>query len=351
MGYSVDDEQNMNDKNMQVDEVEADEVETGDEDEEEDDEHEEEQNDYETLKSQIEEKTDRSKYDPSQNKDERRAIRGELRRLGKKMEENKRTLLQADNDGLNEGILMQNEVYARIKNVSEATIDSKLLVMTADLGAQKARNLKLDNNLFNADEFVSKIRTLGSSRGMLNWKRIGKRAFKFSQRAYTMDFMLGPLSVEKKQRKTARHVRIIKNKEDLVQPTQLQEGDIAQQENETSANVNQIYKILDESGPTNYLEFITNPESFSQTVENMFYVSFLIRNAVAEIDDSSGQPILATRAPPAPEELAQDLTKKQIIMSLDIHSWKDIIQTYGIRTSIIPTRPKRLQNMSSSKWY
>ena len=54
----------------------------------------------------------------------------------------------------------------------------------------------------------------------------------------------------------------------------------------------------------------------------MFYVSFLIRNAVAEIDDSSGQPILATRAPPAPEELAQDLTRKQIIMSLDIHSWK-----------------------------
>ena len=61
--------------------------------------------------------------------------------------------------------------------------------MTADLGAQKARNLKLDNNLFNADEFVSKIRTLGGSRGTLNWKRIGKRAFKFNQRAYTMDFM------------------------------------------------------------------------------------------------------------------------------------------------------------------
>ncbi|KAG2216507.1 hypothetical protein INT45_013085 [Circinella minor] len=348
----------MNDKNMEVDELEADEVEAGEEEEEdeedeeeEDDDDEDEQNDYETLKSQIEEKTDRSKYDPSQNKDERRAIRGELRRLGKKMEENKRTLLQADNDGLNEGIQMQNEVYARIKNVSEATIDSKLLVMTADLGAQKARNLKLDNNLFNADEFVSKIRTLGSSRGTLNWKRIGKRAFKFNQRAYAMDFMLGPLSVEKKQRKITRHVRIIKNKEDLVQPTQLQEGDIAQQENETSANVNQIYKILDESGPTNYLEFITNPESFSQTVENMFYVSFLIRNAVAEIDDSSGQPILATRSPPTPEELAQDLTKKQIIMSLDIHSWKDIIQTYGIRTSIIPTRPKRQQNMSSSKWY
>ncbi|KAI9246679.1 Nse4 C-terminal-domain-containing protein [Phascolomyces articulosus] len=346
MVHNDDDNQNTN-GNMEVDEMESEEEYSQDDDEEE----EEENNDYETLTRQIAEKTDRTKYDPSQNKEERRQIREELRRLSKKMEENKRSLLQADNDGLNEGIQMQNEVYARIKNVSEATIDSKLLVMTADLGAQKARNLKLDNDLFNADEFVSKIKTLGGSRSKLDWTRIGNRAFEYNQRAHTIDFMLGPLSVEKKQRKTVRQVRIIKNKEDLVQPTQLQEGDIAQQENETSANVNQIYKILDENGPINYLEFITNPESFSQSVENMFYVSFLIRNAVAEIDDSSGQPILTTRAPPAPEELAEDLTKKQIIMSLDIPLWKDIIDTYGIRSSIIPTRPRRQQSMTSTRWY
>ncbi|KAI9497138.1 Nse4 C-terminal-domain-containing protein [Zychaea mexicana] len=307
------------------------------------------------MKSQIEEKTDRSKYDPSQNKEERRQIRGELRRLGKKMEGNIRITKKnsdTDNDGLNECILMQNEVYARIKNVSEATIDSKLLVLTADIGAQKARNLKLDSDLFNADEFVGKVKSLGSgNRSTINWKRIGARAFEHSQRAHSMDFMLGPLSVEKKQRKTGRQVRIIKNKEDLVQPTQLQEGDIGQQENETSANVNQIYKILDEYGPVNYLEFITNPESFSQSVENLFYVSFLIRNAVAEIDDSSGQPILSTRAPPTTEELAEELTKKQIMMSLDIHLWKEIIDTYGIRSTIIPTRSKRHQDMTSTRWY
>lgn len=73
---------------------------------------------------------------------------------------------------------------------------------------------------------------------------------------------------------------------------QLQESDIQQQENETLKNVNAIWRILDERGQTNYFQFVTNPESFSQTVENIFYVSFLIRNGVAEIDDSSGQPLL-----------------------------------------------------------
>ena len=87
MVYNDDDNENINDKNMEVDELEDNENNyEGEEEEEEEDDDDEQQNDYETLKSQIEEKTDRSKYDPSQNKDERRAIRGELRRLGKKME-------------------------------------------------------------------------------------------------------------------------------------------------------------------------------------------------------------------------------------------------------------------------
>lgn len=79
----------------------------------------------------------------------------------------------------------------------------------------------------------------------------------------------------------------------------------------------------------NYFEFITNPESFSQTVENMFYVSFLIRNSVAGIDDTSGQPILSTRTYPTMDELAGGLNKKQIIMSLSIPLWK--VKKEGIR--------------------
>lgn len=54
----------------------------------------------------------------------------------------------------------------------------------------------------------------------------------------------------------------------------------------------------------------------------MFYVSFLIRNSVAEINDDSGQPILSTRAHPSMEELVGGLNKKQIIMSLSIPLWK-----------------------------
>ncbi|KAF7729267.1 nuclear protein [Apophysomyces ossiformis] len=318
---------------------------------------------YATLTQHLDQETDRSAYDPSQDKEERRQLRQSYRKLITKTEENRRNYTHVGNNGLIDTLEKANVLYARVRNTQEATLDSKLLVLSADLGTQKARNLRLDNQVFNVDEFVSKIITYGRSAEVterersrsdqepdLDWKKIGLKAVAFGKAAHSIDFMLGPLSVEKKQRKVTKQVRLVKNKEDLVQPTKLQESDLQQQENETSNNVNQIYRILDERGPVNYFEFITNPESFSQTAENMFYVSFLIRNAVAEIDDSSGQPILATRAPPLTEELADNLRKKQVIMNLDMALWKEIIETYGIRESTIPTRPKR-KEMTPGKWY
>lgn len=90
-----------------------------------------------------------------------------------------------------------NQFYA-VRNTQEATLDSRLLVLSADLSIQKARNLRMDLNTFDTDEFVSKIISLGGGRHVvetgdeqeeLNWIDIGKQAIRFGKRAVTMDFM------------------------------------------------------------------------------------------------------------------------------------------------------------------
>ncbi|ORX58109.1 hypothetical protein DM01DRAFT_1333773 [Hesseltinella vesiculosa] len=310
---------------------------------------------YQYMTQDFESRVDKSHYDPFQDKDERRQIRHDYRKLIKTTEDNKREYADAFGQGLDDTLAEANNLFTKVRNTTEATLDSRLLVLSADITTQKARNLRVDHQLFNVDEFIAKVKSFcsGSSPEVVaeNWVKLGKRATKYGRTVRSIDFMLGPLSVEKKKRKITKQVRLTKNKEDLVQPQQLEQNDIQKQTNETTLQVNQVYKILDQRGPTNYFEFITNPDSFSQTVENMFYVSFLIRNGVAEIDDSTGQPILATRATPSIDELSSGLTKKQLIIPLTMSLWEQMKKAYGIRRSIIPMRDTQENTLQAGKWY
>lgn len=67
---------------------------------------------------------------------------------------------------------------------------------------------------------------------------------------------------------------------------------MARQQNETSNNVQLIYNKLLDAGAVNMFRFIINPDSFAQTVENMFYLSFLIRDGKVSIENETGEPIL-----------------------------------------------------------
>jgi hypothetical protein len=101
------------------------------------------------------------------------------------------------------------------------------MVTISDLNSQKMQNIKIgENHEISLDEFVSKVITASAegqnhSENKLDWEYLGKAASLFGKRSHTMDFMLGPLSVERKEIKKARSVRLTKNKEDLVMPTKV----------------------------------------------------------------------------------------------------------------------------------
>ncbi|KAG1816966.1 hypothetical protein DFJ58DRAFT_673485 [Suillus subalutaceus] len=51
--------------------------------------------------------------------------------------------------------------------------------------------------------------------------------------------------------------------------------------------------ILTKAGPTNLFRFIVNPASFGQSVENLYYMSFLIRDGLCAVHTSvDGEPII-----------------------------------------------------------
>jgi hypothetical protein len=70
-----------------------------------------------------------------------------------------------------------------------------------------------------------------------------------------------------------------------VRPEEIQSDDITKDPQETSKMVTVIFKTLQSfgNGGVPYLKFIVNPDSFPQTVENMFYFSFLVKEGRAAI--------------------------------------------------------------------
>ena len=164
-----------------------------------------------------------------------------------------------------------------------------------------------------------------------NWEWLGRKAcFPNNLRPPVPSFLLGPLSVQKKVRKqTQRRERLQKqDPRNAVRPEEIKSKDIERVENANltilCTNIyHQLYNLMQqrhnevearftddlldedriklarESGLMDdwglpLFEAVINPLSFGQSVENLFYISFLIRDGKMRISsDSRGLPSLS----------------------------------------------------------
>lgn len=149
----------------------------------------------------------------------------------------------------------------------------------------------------------------------MDWAYFGREAaFKGNKRPATTDFLLGPLSVTKKTRVfRARRPGLKRDNANLVRPVEvIQDESNKEKENGATmmALVKGIYEILKdvvrknpkyEDDGIGLFRFVVNPHSFGQTVENIFYLSFLVKDGfVAFAENASGLPVLCEFLCPCP---------------------------------------------------
>ncbi|KAI5796326.1 Nse4 C-terminal-domain-containing protein [Peziza echinospora] len=343
---------------------------------------------------------DNQYYNPDQDHKERRSIRHNYRTLNRELADNKNEYMQKDSDGFLHIFNRANKTFENVKQTSDATLDSRLLVNTADAVFGKVKALDLGKDIsggVDIDEFVGKLiefmktspDVLGSSgrrrrRGggggdsdeeeddddgdagdAYDWAYLGRTAaFKSTKRPATSDFLLGPLSVQKRLRTIKARSQLKRNAANIVRPQELQLEQIEKQENTTTRLVQQVAKILERyvaeqtqlSGAdgVEYFRFVVNPESFGQTVENIFYVSFLVRDGRAAMweDEETGTPMLAISAQVDNEEEARNVVKNQVITRIDMWAWKQLVELLELKVPIIPTRPPdQALAVGGNGWY
>lgn len=165
----------------------------------------------------------------------------------------------------------------------------------------------------------------------MNWDWLGRRAcLPYNARPAVSGWLLGPLSVQKRTRQATQreaHERI--DPSQAVKPQELQQEDLGRQENSNltvmCSKINKlladtqrdsqeavesilsgagdlrpemVQDVMDQNnvaddGGIPLFHFCINPESFGQSVENLFYVSFLVRDGTVGISfDSRELPTL-----------------------------------------------------------
>ncbi|KAH7888403.1 Nse4 C-terminal-domain-containing protein [Phlebopus sp. FC_14] len=309
-------------------------------------------------------------YDPEQDAAEKRNIRKKYRQLEKQTGAMTEHMRPQDHDAedLVGQVAQADQLFAKVKNPTEATLDSSVLRNVSSISAQKARAMKLGSAAFDLDDFVSKLITYmggrqrfedqedGSEMEMeeapgLDWDRIGRKALAKSRRVPVTGFMLGPLSIEQKKRTQVKRQKQNQAQEEERRPQEIKEEDITRSDNETTKNVLKIKDILETTGPINLFKFVVNPNDFAQSVENLFYVSFLIRDGECAFEiTEEGDPTIMLCEPPTMQDRIEGVHGRQIVMEFDIATWKRAIEVWNITESIIPQRPAAKTRIGD-KWY
>ncbi|KAI0764164.1 Nse4 C-terminal-domain-containing protein [Trametes elegans] len=320
------------------------------------------------LREDIEVDPERIAYDPDQDPEETRNLRRKYRALEQDLADNQ----DLTTEEVAEKLRSANQLFKSVQGINEATNDSGLLLQISQISAAKARAMKSGSGAFDVEDFVARLITFMGGRkpvtptdddndedeseydegAPLDWERIARRALAKSRRVPAMDFMLGPLSVEPKKRNAVKRAKLEKNKEDMKKPQEITEDDITRSENETTKNVATVERILHSAGEVNLFRFVINPDDFGQSVENMFYLSFLIRDGkcALNIDEETGEPMIMLCEQPTAEDYENQLVKHQIVMEFDMATWKRAIDVFEITEPMIPQRPKSTMRIGQ-KWY
>lgn len=237
------------------------------------------------------------------------------------------------------------------------------------MGAAMAKSMKVGSE-FDVDDFLEKCcKLIGGKLLSTNelhrediemrdpevwrWDLLGRKAVRRSRRAVTTDHLLGPLEVSYNKRKVKRR-REVDTSGPVAKPVVMRTDEVAVSANETTAQVKEINKRLMQVGGregVNLFRFVINPHSFSDTVENLFYVSFLIRDGLAALDteNEKDEPMLFSCESATKEDHDNGVRRRQIVLELDMPVWRQLIEEYDIRTSMIESR-KPDQTANTDTW-
>lgn len=291
-----------------------------------------------------------------------RSIRRQYRQLISNVQQNREDIVNTASDSLSEALEEANVLFDEVSRTREAALDAQFLVLASELGKEKAKQLNCDMSYFNQVAFCdflcifvglnwmegdehNELSGFDDSIALSFWGTVQKEATSWILQAETFHFVFGSFKSESSARKPRRdQKKAHKMEENRDMPLKLRKLDLSSNQEATEKEVERILGLLQTyflkypDTPVSYFEFVIDPNSFSRTVENIFYVSFIIRDGFARIRlDQDRLPILE---PININQMGEgndpgSYGRRQGVISLSLQDWRNIVATFEISEAMI----------------
>ncbi|KAJ7296775.1 hypothetical protein O6H91_Y099400 [Diphasiastrum complanatum] len=291
-----------------------------------------------------------------QTSTQRRMLRADYRSIKESIAVDKESLMQAHPHTFNSMIGKVDKLHAMVQRPREQIADAEAVL---DISSTLLNFIKVAQHKDGVSpaEFISGIiHSFGmadfreQSRGNVNgeqesechidWGALGLQATSVLCEAPGICTMLGPMDILPKQRRAPVAQRRRDRPADVTRPEEVEDVDEANRKTETDKNMEAMFKILRTLRSVQLEALVLNRVSFSQTVENIFALSFLVKDGRAEITyGEDGRHLVVPRnAPTAHERAGGKVVNSQFVFRFDFRDWKLMLESLQEGKELMPHR-------------
>ncbi|TMW55232.1 hypothetical protein Poli38472_013123 [Pythium oligandrum] len=269
---------------------------------------------------------------------DRRQVRWKERELYQEMKENATELAKLNSNRFQATTQELDEMYENVCYPREANLDASNLDELNMAVAKQSQALGAsDLTKYDVSDLIRSGREacVSESNGRFDWETIGSAAGACFQSVPEISFLFGLMNTQvvHKERKRARRAKEDEN----VQASQPSEYTSKKDRKDAQARrLEVLQNSMEENRKRGLFEIVVNAQSFTQTVENMFDMSFLVRNGAVEIGvDDRGLPYLENHEGRAEENIP---AQTQTIISITPEQWQDIAEAWQVEEPLVGHR-------------
>ncbi|KAL4146277.1 hypothetical protein KRP22_013949 [Phytophthora ramorum] len=263
---------------------------------------------------------------------DRRHVRYKERELLQSIKENANDLAKLTSDTFDTHTQELDQMYESVCYPREANLDaSNLDELNVAVAKQSQALGSSDLTKYDTTDLIRATQeacAMESQAGDFDWNTLGLAAGACFRSAPEISFLFGLLDTEvvRKERKKAKRVQEDVNAQE-AQPTEYTNK--KDRKDAQARRLEVLQTMLNEGKRRESLfDVVVNPKSFTQTVENLFDTSFLVRNSSAEvgIDEATGLPYLENHEGMVDADMP---ASTQSIISITPAQWEQLARVTG----------------------